>query len=414
MASSAIEIRSPAVSSMSSSRPGGSGDTCWARSISSSVVSPIAETTTTTSLPALLGVDDPLRHPLDASASATEEPPYFCTTRPTRAPRSRLAGRGVYRRRADAPRSASGHRTPRGTEDSAARRLRRRIASAGGLGISSASTSGLSNSASSRSCETTECSARSTALASVAPGGDVGELPPPQRLADPARAVVPQPVQPGRSRSRSGRRRAATRSSGGSTYGVEDLGVGVDASSSSARRSRMASRSGSDRRRARTPRAEVLCTPSRPPASSTWLTSSSSREIAWPGPVAARDRPHRQQERLDLVGDLAGEVGHSVAGPRTPDVDPRLVTIDRPPSLEGPTEGDLVGVLEVSSYRQSTRQPRHAQPHRLDQPAEVGRRRLALEVGVGGQDHLGDRRRRPAGSSARGCAGRRARCPRSG
>ena len=38
---------------MSSSRPGGSGLTCWARSISSSVVSPIAETTTTTSLPAL-------------------------------------------------------------------------------------------------------------------------------------------------------------------------------------------------------------------------------------------------------------------------------------------------------------------------------------------------------------------------
>ena len=46
-------MRSPAVSSMSSSRPGGSGDTCSARSISSSVVSPMAETTTTTSWPAL-------------------------------------------------------------------------------------------------------------------------------------------------------------------------------------------------------------------------------------------------------------------------------------------------------------------------------------------------------------------------
>ena len=36
------------VSSMSSSRAGGSGLTCLARSCSSSVVSPIAETTTTT------------------------------------------------------------------------------------------------------------------------------------------------------------------------------------------------------------------------------------------------------------------------------------------------------------------------------------------------------------------------------
>ena len=49
IASSAIQMRSPAVSSMSSSRPGGSGETSLARSISSSVVSPMADTTTTTS-----------------------------------------------------------------------------------------------------------------------------------------------------------------------------------------------------------------------------------------------------------------------------------------------------------------------------------------------------------------------------
>ena len=49
MATSAIEIRSPAVSSMSSSRAGGSGETCAARSRSSSVLSPMAETATTTS-----------------------------------------------------------------------------------------------------------------------------------------------------------------------------------------------------------------------------------------------------------------------------------------------------------------------------------------------------------------------------
>ena len=66
IASSAIEIRSPAVSSMSSSRAGGSGVTSLARSSSSSVLSPIAETTTTTSCPARLALDDPLGHPLDA------------------------------------------------------------------------------------------------------------------------------------------------------------------------------------------------------------------------------------------------------------------------------------------------------------------------------------------------------------
>ena len=49
MASRAALIRSPLVSSMSSSRGAGIGETCSARSISSSVVSPIAEITTTTS-----------------------------------------------------------------------------------------------------------------------------------------------------------------------------------------------------------------------------------------------------------------------------------------------------------------------------------------------------------------------------
>ena len=53
IASRAADIRSPAVSSMSSSRGGGIGETCWARSSSSSVVSPMAEMTMTTSWPAL-------------------------------------------------------------------------------------------------------------------------------------------------------------------------------------------------------------------------------------------------------------------------------------------------------------------------------------------------------------------------
>ena len=83
MASRAIEMRSPLVSSMSSSRPGGSGVTWFARSRSSSVVSPMAETTTQTALPALRVSTIRRATRLMLSASATEEPPYFCTTRLT-------------------------------------------------------------------------------------------------------------------------------------------------------------------------------------------------------------------------------------------------------------------------------------------------------------------------------------------
>src|SRR3954447_16109793 len=86
MASSAIEIRSPAVSSMSNSRPAGTGTICLARSMSSSVVSPIAETTTTTSWPAFLVPTMRSATRLIRSASATDEPPYFCTTRLTKLP----------------------------------------------------------------------------------------------------------------------------------------------------------------------------------------------------------------------------------------------------------------------------------------------------------------------------------------
>ena len=66
-----------------------------ARSISSSVVSPIADTTTTTSLPALLVATIRWATRLIPSASATDEPPYFCTTMPTgrRSSAGRLASR---------------------------------------------------------------------------------------------------------------------------------------------------------------------------------------------------------------------------------------------------------------------------------------------------------------------------------
>ena len=88
MASNAIEIRSPAVSSMSSSRPSATGETFSARSSRLSVVSPMAETTTTTSLPARRVSTMRSATRLIRSASATEEPPYFCTTSPTDPPTS--------------------------------------------------------------------------------------------------------------------------------------------------------------------------------------------------------------------------------------------------------------------------------------------------------------------------------------
>src|SRR5690242_14362919 len=83
IATSALEMRSPAVSSMSISRGGGAGHTCLARSSKSSVVSPIAETTTTTSWPAFLVSTMRSATRRIRSASATDDPPYFCTTSAT-------------------------------------------------------------------------------------------------------------------------------------------------------------------------------------------------------------------------------------------------------------------------------------------------------------------------------------------
>src|SRR3954453_18260552 len=80
MHSSAVALRSPAVMSMSISRPGRMVATSDARRISSSVSLPIALTTTTTSLPcrrvrATWSATWRMR-----SGSATEVPPNFWTT----------------------------------------------------------------------------------------------------------------------------------------------------------------------------------------------------------------------------------------------------------------------------------------------------------------------------------------------
>src|SRR5262249_20857736 len=76
--------------------------------------SPIAETTTTTLWPSLRVATIRSATRLIRSASATDEPPYFCTTSPTTAPSERVTAHGQGTGRRDPafpmrfPRSSSG------------------------------------------------------------------------------------------------------------------------------------------------------------------------------------------------------------------------------------------------------------------------------------------------------------------
>src|SRR5215471_13110136 len=64
--------------------------------------------------------------------------------------------------------------------------------------------------------------------------------------------------------------------------------------------------------------------------------------------------------------------------------------IERPPSLEGPPERHLVGILEFAAHRQAAGGPCHPKAKRLDHPGQVRGGRLAFKVRIGRQDHLGD------------------------
>src|SRR5690606_20617689 len=126
----------------------------------------------------------------------------------------------------------------------------------------------------------------------------------------------------------------------------------------------------------------------------TWLTSSSSSGIARP-PASPRAMACRASRKLSTWSAICwarsstslvtpGSVGGWTSASGACSV------VDTASPFERPAQGDLVGVLEVAAYGQSTRKPRQAQPQVLEQPGEVGRGGLALEVGVGGQDDLGD------------------------
>ena len=104
MATRAMEIRSPDVRSMSSSRAGGAGVTCSARSSRSSVVSPMAETTTQTALPARWVSTMRRATRLIDSASATDDPVLLDDDAHIRLPVDAVAGLAeVYDRASGVP-----------------------------------------------------------------------------------------------------------------------------------------------------------------------------------------------------------------------------------------------------------------------------------------------------------------------
>src|SRR3954451_2001177 len=121
--------------------------------------------------------------------------------------------------------------------------------------------------------------------------------------------------------------------------------------------------------------------PSRAPANRIWLTSTSSRGTTVPG-FSSRDMAC-SATRKDSTASAICCAKSSSSGSRYVSV------TSVSPSCECASQGHLVGVLEITAYRQSTRQTGHAQVHVLQESAEIGRRGVALDVRVGREDHLG-------------------------
>ena len=95
IAASAHEMRSPTEMSMSSSRGSGRGETSCASATSSSVVSPIAERTATTRLPASVAATMRFATAFSRSGPATDVPPNFITIVPACSARSSAAISGT-------------------------------------------------------------------------------------------------------------------------------------------------------------------------------------------------------------------------------------------------------------------------------------------------------------------------------
>ena len=201
---------------------------------------------------------------------------------------------------------------------------------------------------------------RAQALA-LAPVRQVRELPPPQRLVDPAGLVVPQAVH-------------QVGDDVGEVVGEPDRGSGRPAASGRRRRrTRRSPRAGSPgsraagrrrgpaRRRARTARSGTtspIAPSRRRPASIVRRAARSSAGIdRSPGlsPPATSVTPLDEGLRR-ASATSAAKLGDASVAP-VPLVSVRcrrsVSDIEQPPSLERAPQGDLVGVLEVAADRQS-------------------------------------------------------------
>src|SRR5207237_3990458 len=120
--------------------------------------------------------------------------------------------------------------------------------------------------------------------------------------------------------------------------------------------------------------------------SSSWDTSSSSNATAPPGswPRAISRTAITKLSTWSAIS--AAKSPKSSCGPSTTRSD-----IELPPSFKRPAKGHFVGIFEIAAHRQSAGESRHPQPHRLDQPGEIRRRRFAFEIRISREDELGDR-----------------------
>src|SRR4051812_11702182 len=122
--------------------------------------------------------------------------------------------------------------------------------------------------------------------------------------------------------------------------------------------------------------------PSRAPANRIWLTSTRSRGTTVPG-FSSRDIAC-SATRKDSTASAICCANSSISGSRY------ISVTGVSPPCECAPQGHLVGVLEITAYGQSTSQTRHAQVHVPQESAEIGRRRVSLDVRIGRQDDLRD------------------------
>ena len=216
--------------------------------------------------------------------------------------------------------------------------------------ISMRSTSSSTASMSSRSWATIESSARRVALASCPTRRrrrTATTTAPPQRCRRGSGAARSR----GRWRCWSGRRRAGPRPP--RAVGVEHEGVGVDAAEHLGQPEphRVDVGLGADVGLELRLGWKSSWTPSRAPASSTWLISSNSSEIARP-PSASRAIARSASRKLDTESAICwakSSVSPSMAGRfRFGSVTAHL------PSYECSPQCYLVGVLEVTTHREAT------------------------------------------------------------